>query len=104
MSVIFVLSCRPVRAGLNNFTALIYFDDWLIERKVDLDNNKITCRASVPDNATWFGARLRLGNKDELIKPTWISIDEKQLLDSKLTEVKKLLDACRSGLVFLPDH
>jgi len=82
---------------------LIYVDDWLIERKVDLETNQIKCRASVPANATWFGARLRLGSNDELIKPVWVSIKEEALLDAKLTKVKNFLDDCRSGLLFLPD-
>ena len=94
---------RPITAGLMNFTPLIYVDDWLIERKVELDNNKIKCRASLPSSATWFGARVRLGSHDELIKPLWIFAQENQLLDSKLTKVKKRLKDCRSGFLFLPE-
>ncbi len=102
--IILVLSaCKSVNAGVNNFTELIYLDEWLIERKVDIQNNQIKCRASVPANATWFGARLRLGSNDELIKPVWISINEKALMNAKLTKVRKILEGCRSGFVFLPD-
>ncbi len=97
-------SCRSVKAGLNNFTYLISVEDWLIERKVDLDNNEVKCRASIPAKATWFGARVRLGSKNELIKPIWISVKEDQLLDSKLIKVKKLLYDCRSGFIFLPEN
>ena len=87
---------------MNNFTDLIFIDGWLIERKVDLINNKIKCRASIPSHANWFGARVRLGPNNELIKPIWISVKTDQLLDSKLARVKELLDDCRSGLLFLP--
>ena len=96
-------SCTSVQAGLKNFTDFIFVEEWLIERKVDLSMNEITCRASIPSHASWFGARVRLGPNNELIKPSWISVKENQLLDSKLAKVKELLDDCSSGFLFLPD-
>ncbi len=93
-----------VNAGLNKFTDLIFVDEWLIERKVDLTTNEIKCRASIHSHANWFGARIRLGPNNDLIKPIWISVGPDQLLDSELDTVKELLDDCRSGLLFLPDH
>ena len=93
----------PVNAGLNSFTNLIVFEDWLIERKVDLTANEIKCRASIPSHANWFGARVRLGSNNELIKPVWIPLKVNQALDSKLIKIRKLLDDCRSGLLFLPE-
>ena len=93
-----------VNAGLNKFTNLIFVEDWLIERKVDLITNETKCRASIPSQANWFGARVRLGPNNELIKPIWISEKNDQLLDSKLDQVKKMLDDCRSGFLFLPDN
>ena len=101
---IFICSFTSVQAGLNNFTDLIFVEEWLIERKVDLTINEIECRASIPSHANWFGARVRLGPHNELIKPIWISVNEDQLLDSKLAKVKDLLDDCRAGLLFLPDN
>jgi len=89
---------------VNKFTNLIFVEDWLIERKVDLTINKTKCRASIPSHANWFGARVRLGPKNELIKPIWISVKANQVLDSKLAKVRELLDACRSGLLFLPEN
>ena len=91
-----------VKAGLNKFTTLIYVDEWLIERKVDLKKDKIRCRASLPSHATWFGARVRLGSNNELIKPIWITTQALQINESKLKKVKKSLDECRSGFLFLP--
>ena len=82
---------------------MIFVEEWLIERKVDLTINEIKCRASIPSHANWFGARVRLGTKNELIKPIWITLKKEQLLDSKLAKIKELLDDCRSGLLFLPD-
>ncbi len=100
----FIFSFTSVNAGLNNFTSLIFFEDWLIERKVDLNKNVIKCRASIPSHANWFGARVRLGTDDELIQPFWISVIPNQIIDSKLTKIKDLLDACRSDLLFLPEN
>ena len=99
---VFFLSSILVKAGVNNFTNLIFVEEWLIERKVDLTINEIKCRASIPSHANWFGARVRLGANNELIKPVWITIKEEQLQDSKLDKVKKMLDVCRSGFIFLP--
>ena len=83
---------------------MIFVDEWLIERKVDLTNNDTKCRASIPFHANWFGARVRLGPNDELIKPIWISVKVDQLYDSKIDKVKEMLEYCRSELLFLPDN
>ena len=93
-----------VNAGLNKFTNLIFVEDWLIERKVDLTINETQCRASIPSHANWFGARVRLGPKNELIEPFWISVKANQVLDSKLVKIREILDDCRSGLLFLPEN
>ena len=99
-----ILSLTSVNAGVNSFTKLIFVEDWLIERKVDLTNNEAKCRASIPFHANWFGARVRLGPNDELIKPIWISLDADEINDSKLTRIRRLLYDCRSGLIFLPEN
>ena len=82
---------------------MIFVEEWLIERKVDLGINETKCRASIPSHANWFGARVRLGPNNELIKPIWISLNGEQLLDSKLAKVREFLDDCRAGFLFLPD-
>ena len=101
-----MISCltTSVNAGLNKFTNLIFVEDWLIERKVDLTINETQCRASIPSHASWFGARVRLGPNDELIKPIWISVKTEQLLESKLAKIKEILSDCRSGLLFIPEN
>ena len=102
--ILLIFSFTSVKAGLNSFTNLIFVEDWLIERKVDLTLNETKCRASLPSHANWFGARVRLGPNNELIKPIWISVKANQVIDSKLTKIKELLDDCRSGLLFLPEN
>ena len=99
-----IFGITSVNAGLNSFTNLIFVEDWLIERKVDLIINETKCRASIPSHANWFGARVRLGRNNELIKPAWISLKAEQVLESKLTKIVELLDDCRSGLLFLPEN
>ena len=102
--ILSICSLTSVNAGLNNFTNLIYVEEWLIERKIDLSNNEIKCRASIPIHANWFGARVRLGSNNELIKPNWISVSADQLLDSKLAKVREKVDGCRSGILFIFDN
>ena len=99
-----IFSFTSVNAGLNSFTNLVFIDDWLIERKIDLTINETKCRASIPSHANWFGARVRLGPNNELIKPIWISVKADQIIDSKLIKIKEILDNCRSGLLFLPEN
>ena len=101
-----LISCLTTsdNAGLNKFTNLIFVEDSHIERKDDLTINETQCRASIPSHANWFGARVRLGSKDELIEPIWISVKANQVLDSKLVKIRELLDDCRSGLLFLPEN
>ena len=98
-----IFSFKSANAGVNSFTHLLVVEDWLIERKVDLTINETKCRASIPSHANWFGARVRLGPNNELIKPIWISVKADQVIDSKLTKIKKILHDCRSGLLFLPE-
>ena len=100
---LFIFSFSSVNAGLRNYTELIFVEEWLIERKIDLTSNETKCRASIPSQANWFGARVRLGPDNELIKPIWISVKGDQLLESKLDKVRELLDDCRSGFLFLPE-
>ena len=97
-------SFTSVNAGINSFTNLILVEDWLIERKIDLNFNETKCRASIPSHANWFGARVRLGPNNELIKPIWISVKAEQVLESKLAKIKEILSDCRSGLLFIPDN
>ncbi len=101
---LFIYGCSSVNAGLDSFTNLVFVEEWLIERKIDLKNNEIKCRASIPSNANWFGARVRLGSKNELIKPNWIFLKVDPLFNSKISKVKEILEDCRSGFLFIPNN
>ena len=100
--ILLIFSFTSVNAGLNSFTNLIFVEDWLIEKKVNLAIDKIECRASIPSHANWFGARVRLDANNELIEPIWISVKADQVIESKLNKIKELLNECRSGFLFLP--
>lgn len=99
-----VFACKAGKAGINKFTTLIFVEDWLIERKIDLRSNYVKCRASLPRDGSWFGERIRLGSNDELIKPRWMPVEEEKFGELKLTKVKRVLKDCRSGLLFLPER
>ena len=102
--ILLIFSFSSVNAGLNSFTNLIFLEDWLIERKFELTTNETKCRASIPSHANWFGARVRLGPNNELIKPIWISVKADQVIDSQLNKIRDLLDDCRSGLLFFSEN
>ena len=104
MGTLLISSFTSVNAGLDNFTHLIVIEEWLIERKVDSSSNEIKCRASIPLHANWFGARVRLGPTNELIKPPWISVNSDLLIDSKLNKIKDVLRDCRQGPLFLHEN
>ena len=99
-----ISSFTSANAGIDNFTNLIFVDEWLIERKFDSSTNEIKCRASIPFHANWFGDRVRIGPKNELIKPPWISEKNYVLVDSKLNKIKELLRDCSAGHLFLPEN
>lgn len=101
---LFFYACKAGKAGINKFTFLSSSEGWLIERKIDLRSFNVECRASLPRDGAWFGARIRLGTNDELIKPRWIPIEEEKFGELRLTKVKRVLKECRSGLLFLPER
>ncbi|WP_320668001.1 hypothetical protein [Prochlorococcus sp. MIT 1307] len=93
---------RGVQAGLDKFSFLDQVENWIIERKFNSSNETISCRASIPKNGTWFGARIRLDGNDQLLFP---SEHLKKALSLKtIKSVRKALKACRTGLIYLPNE
>jgi len=89
-------------AGLNKFTEIDSFDNWIIEQKLDFETKDISCRASMNGYGTWFGDRISLNQDDEIFYPKGIL---RQTLPDNLP-LKRLriaLVKCRSGLLYLPD-
>ncbi len=94
-------SLSPVFAGLDKYTELDNFDNWLIERKFDSERNKIFCRASMPKYGSWFGSRVRLDEDDKVFIPEELAIF-KLPNAFPLEKLQKSLMACRESLIYTP--
>ena len=95
-----IISCNTAKAGLNKYTFLKEIKGWSIERKVDIEHDKIQCRASIPIYGTWFSSRIRLNKKDQLVIPP--ELNEATLTNDFILEtVKAELKKCRSGFLYI---
>ena len=66
--IVLLLSLIGTSALAQNFQTIDRVDGWLIERKLDSEQNHV-CRASVVGGGSWFSARVRLNRNDELVVP-----------------------------------
>ena len=90
-----------LHAGLDKFTYLDQINSWTIERRIDSDTKKISCRAFIPGNGTWFSTRIRVNKNGELVIPDDLSSTE--LINNEVFEkVNSALKACRSSVIYLP--
>ena len=78
-----------------SFQMLDRVDSWLIERKLDRDQNHV-CRASVPGGGSWFSARVHLDPNDVLVVPEGLIAPTKASVD----EARDALRLCRSSLLY----
>ena len=78
-----------------SFQTLDRVDGWLIERKLDREQNHV-CRASVPGGGSWFSARVRLDLNDAVVIPKGLSKPNKSSVDS----AREALRLCRSSLLY----
>ena len=88
-----------VKAGLNHFSKVDTYDDWIIEQKFDPEKNEITCRASRKGYGTWFDEKIRLDKNDQIVFPEGIyrkNHPSKALMQKILTSLEK----CRSSLLY----
>ncbi len=86
-------------AGLEKYTVIDEFDSWVIERKFDPSKDEVACRASMPRYGSWFSARVRLGDQNELLKPEHLITSYKpkpQLMERLIFSLQK----CRSSLIY----
>ncbi len=90
-------------AGLNEFTELDYFENWSIERKVDLNNDLILCRASMPKHGAWFGARVRLDKDENIVIPDELS-HYKLPKNYPVSRLRRSLRKCRESLIYSPSQ
>ena len=96
-----LVQMHSASAGLNKFTQIDSFDNWVIEQKFDSQSKKISCRASMIGYGTWFGEKVRFDNNENIVYPKEISL--KTLPSGALLEKLKMrLKKCRTGLMYLP--
>ena len=90
-----LLSLIGTSALAQRFQVLDRVDGWVIERKLDSEQNQV-CRASVPGGGSWFSARVHLDLNDALVVPEGLIAPNKLSLDS----AREALRLCRSSLLY----
>ena len=78
------------------FQTLDHIDEWLLERKVDVEQKPI-CRASIPGSGSWFSARVHLNSNDELVIPN----DTDKPNQNSMQRVREALERCRKSILYL---
>ena len=90
-----LLSLIGTAALAQRFQILDRVDGWLIERKLDSEQNQV-CRASVPGGGSWFSGRVHLDLNDALVVPEGLIAPNKASLNS----AREALRLCRSSLLY----
>jgi hypothetical protein len=93
--IVLLLSLIGTSAVAQGFQMLDRVDGWVIERKLDGQQNQV-CRASVPGGGSWFSARIHLDPSDALVVPEGLSAPSKASLES----AREALRLCRSSLLY----
>jgi hypothetical protein len=94
-SIFLFLVLIGTSALAQNFQSIDRIDGWLIERKVDSEQNHV-CRASVVGGGSWFSARVRLDRNDALVVPNGLTSPNEESLAS----AREALRLCRSSLLY----
>ena len=94
-SIFLFLVLIGTSAFAQNFQTIDRIDGWLIERKLDSDQNHV-CRASVVGGGSWFSARVRLDRNDALVVPNGLTSPNEESLAS----AREALRLCRSSLLY----
>ena len=95
-SILLFLALIGTSALAQNFQTIDRIDGWLIERKLDSEQNHV-CRASVVGGGSWFSARVRLDRNDALVVPKGLTSPNEESLAS----AREALRLCRSSLLYL---
>ncbi len=100
-NLIFLLLGKKAEAGVQKYTYLEAHGQWTIERRYDIKNNKIDCRASIKNNFSWFGDRIRINKDGNLLIPKDGS--DTELKNKKEIEtVREKLSKCKSSILYSP--
>ena len=98
MTSFFLLNIQISFAGLNQFTEIDSYKEWIIEQKFSLQKNNISCRASKLGYGTWFGERIRLDKNGKVKFPEGIPFVS-QPSEKDLEAIQSALEKCNSGLL-----
>lgn len=93
--ILLLLSLIGTSALAQNFQTIDRVDGWLIERKLDSEQNHV-CRASVVGGGSWFSARVHLDLNDALVVPQGLITPNKASVNS----AREALRLCRSSLLY----
>ena len=93
--IVLLLSLIGTSALAQNFQTIDRVDGWLIERKLDSEQNHV-CRASVVGGGSWFSARVRLNRNDELVVPNGLIPPN----EASVASAREALRLCRSSLLY----
>ena len=94
-SILLFLALIGTSALAQNFQTIDRIDGWLIERKLDSEQNHV-CRVSVVGGGSWFSARVRLDRNDALVVPYGLTSPNEESLAS----AREALRLCRSSLLY----
>jgi hypothetical protein len=94
-SILLFFALIGTSALAQNFQTIDRIDGWLIERKLDSEQNHV-CRASVVGGGSWFSARVRLDRNDVLVVPNGLTSPNEESLAS----AREALRLCRSSLLY----
>jgi len=94
--VLLLILMVPVAFASTAFQPLDRVEDWLIERRLD-DNQDPICRASVPGPGTWFSERVHLDADDVMEVPAGLHRPD----ETGLEAVRDALRRCRANVLYL---
>ena len=93
--ILLLLSLIGTSALAQNFQTIDRVDGWLIERKLDSEQNHV-CRASVVGGGSWFSARVHLNHNDALVVPNGLTSPN----EASVASAREALRLCRSSLLY----
>ena len=94
-----IFSPINAKSGYDEYTTIDKIGNWIIERKYISDDENVICRASIPRQYPWFGDRIRISKKGDLVVPAEY-FKEYMLIPERLLEVTIALDNCNSNFIY----
>ena len=96
LCLLLLILMAPVASASTSFQPLDRVEGWLIERRLDANQDPI-CRASMPGPGAWFSARVHLDADDVMVVPAGLRRPE----ETRLEAVRDALQRCRASVLYL---